>query len=332
MNLLGYLQKKFQQLNRSGDEVLLDCPECGDVGKYNLWFNTVKNKGYCYKCNCSFTPISLIRRLERCSLTVATSILHSYTDYYRVDPKDFKALLTKALTSYNAEQPDLPELPEAELPEGFVSADVECHPYILRRVGSVAEASFFGLGHCVTGFYANRAIIPVYINKRLVTFVARSMSKPCKLCGGSGCERCGKRFVPYLYPKGCKTGHVLFNYDNAKESDHIVLTEGAFDAMRVGPSGVAVLGSTLSSHQVSLLLATKATRLTLMFDPDKAGDKATTQSLGRLRDFYRRVSVVRLPDGKDPDDFSRDELWSRIDSAPAVGTLAYVKKRLAGLD
>lgn len=332
VDLLPYLNRRFPEAGRSGDEVLLDCPECGDTGKFNLWFNVVKNKGYCYKCHCNFTPITLIRRVENCSLSVATGILHSHTEFSHIGSKDFKAMLVKALSSASAE-PVAKELNCVDFPEGFVSSEVECHPYILERVLTVEEARFYGLGHCVAGYYANRAIVPVYVNGKMVTFVARLMSKKCKRCGGEGCKRCGGvKYVPYLYPKGCQTGQVLFNYDNAKDSDHIVLTEGAFDAMRVGPRGVAVLGSTLSSHQVALLLATKATRITLLFDPDKAGDAAAQQSLQRLKDFYRRVSIVRLPTGKDPDDFSREELWTRIDSAPAVGTLAYVKKRLAELD
>ena len=321
------------------DEWQLDCPECGDTGKFNLWFNVKKNKGTCYKCHYAFRPITLVQSLEDCSFQAAVKIVKELTSPSYFSVEGLKRRVREALDSAHEEVVQMEELPEMVLPEDFISAKSVINaqkwpPYLMQRIGSHSTVLRHGLGWCEDGYYKHRLIIPIRLDGRLVSFIARAMWKPCKHCKGDGCDVCNHtKYKAYLYPKGTKTGHLLFNYDAAKEYEHVVLVEGAFDAIRVGVRGMAVLGSNLSDTQLQLLLASRASEVTLIFDPDAAGARATESSLNKLRPFFRRLRVVKLPGGHDPDFFIREELWRIIRETPLEGTRnAFASRIKAVLD
>ncbi len=89
----------------------------------------------------------------------------------------------------------------------------------------------------------------------------------------------------------------------------MVLVEGFFDCMKVSEAAfpcVALMGSSLSEAQGELLRH-HFKNAYLMLDGDEAGQTATDECLVRLG---RRMWVwaVVLPDGKQPDQFSVEEL------------------------
>jgi DNA primase len=104
---------------------------------------------------------------------------------------------------------------------------------------------------------------------------------------------------------------VLYNIDIAKQYDTIIVTEGAFDAINVGPNAVAILGSMISQNQISKLLKTKAKKIIMMLDPD-AIDKAlmSCKKLEGLIPVY--LSVV---EAKDPGEASRAQIDEAIADA-----------------
>lgn len=317
-DMLGYLKAKYKSLSMSGDEVLLDCPVCNDKGSLNLWFNIVKNQGVCYKCGTGFSPTYLVRELEGCSLAVALKVIKDHTFAGAYSRTKVANKLRGVIDGSPASV--VTQLPEIELPEGFTRA-APVPAYLQKRM-SEEDAYVHEVGWCTSGMYRNRVIVPIVQRGRLVSFVARSMTPKCYRCHGEGCELCGRPYRPYLYPKGCKTGRMLFNFDNACRYSHIVLVEGVFDAIRVGHQGMAILGSSLSGHQLSMILSSRASRVTLMFDPDTAGRKAAKQSATLLRPFYSDIREVVLPPKKDPDDFPRPELWKIIREATQVSSVS----------
>lgn len=309
LDMLGYLTRTQKNLQKSGDEVLLDCPVCNDKGKNNLWFNVKKNKGLCYKCSTSFSPVFLIRQLEGCSQVEALRVVKDYTfatAYNRHKVADaLRSLMEDKQLAKNI------QLPEIQLPDGYRSVccalqESEPYPAYIKKRMSEDDALTYDIGWCTSGKFRGRVIVPIVQYGRLVSFVARYM---------------GKSDRPYLYPVGCKTGRMLFNFDSASRYKHIVLVEGVFDAIRVGPQGMAILGSSLSESQLGMILSSKASSITLMFDPDKAGTKATLQSAEKLRPYYSSIQAVALPKGKDPDDFSHAALWQIIQAAPSISSV-----------
>src|SRR3954470_21230805 len=117
----------------------------------------------------------------------------------------------------------------------------------------------------------------------------------------------------------------LYLIDRAKgqirKSGQAVIVEGYTDALMAHQAGfdnvVASLGTALTPGQVALLTR-YATKIALAYDVDAAGEKAGTFGAQALEGLIGQlaiaetgveldeVRVVRLPDGKDPDEVLRD--------------------------
>jgi len=69
-------------------------------------------------------------------------------------------------------------------------------------------------------------------------------------------------------------------------------------------NAVAPLGTALTSEQ-SRLLAQYTEKITVVFDPDEMGQKATLRALSLLEKTGKNVKVVNLGTSGDPDDFIR---------------------------
>ena len=125
----------------------------------------------------------------------------------------------------------------------------------------------------------------------------------------------------------------LYLIDRAKtairKTGQAVIVEGYTDALMAHQSGfenvVASLGTALTPQQVGLITR-YAKRIALAYDVDAAGEKAGTFGATALEEVIRQlasdesgvelddVRVVRLPEGRDPDEVMRDnpDEWREI--------------------
>ena len=111
-----------------------------------------------------------------------------------------------------------------------------------------------------------------------------------------------------LYDKG----RTLFNLHRARKSihelKHAVLMEGYFDAITAWQANVTNVvttsGTALGEHQVRLLKR-ETQELLLAFDRDDAGLNATQRAIELATKSGIYIKVVRVPQGKDPDDYLR---------------------------
>ena len=103
-------------------------------------------------------------------------------------------------------------------------------------------------------------------------------------------------------------GKLLYNLHVAKhamrKAERAILVEGYFDVLRLSLAGieevVAPLGTGLTSDQAQLL-ARHTPHVTLLYDSDDAGLRATFRAGDELLRQGVRVSVATLPVGEDPD-------------------------------
>lgn len=109
-----------------------------------------------------------------------------------------------------------------------------------------------------------------------------------------------------LYTKG----RHLYALNLAKQSKarHIIIVEGYMDVISLFQAGidcvVASLGTALTENQARLL-ARYTESVVIGFDADKAGQSAALRSLDILQKNNLKISVLQVPDGKDPDDYIR---------------------------
>ncbi|MGI6778645.1 MAG: DNA primase [Acetivibrionales bacterium] len=103
----------------------------------------------------------------------------------------------------------------------------------------------------------------------------------------------------------------LYGLNFAKNSDakELIIVEGYMDVISLQQSGitnaVATLGTALTESQGRLLMK-YSEEVIISYDTDKAGQAATTRGLDLLSSIGCNVKVLIIPDGKDPDEYIRN--------------------------
>ena len=149
-----------------------------------------------------------------------------------------------------------------------------------------------------------------------------------RILGKEGDGEDGRRGPKYLNSPATPLfdkSRTLYLIDRAKsairKAGQAVIVEGYTDALMAHQAGfdnvVASLGTALTPRQVALLTR-YAKRIALAYDVDAAGEKAGTFGATALEELIRQlaaddsgvelddVRVVRLPEGKDPDEVVRE--------------------------
>ena len=106
--------------------------------------------------------------------------------------------------------------------------------------------------------------------------------------------------------------NLLFGLDKSNreisKAGAAVVVEGYMDAISLFSAGiknvVATLGTAFTSEHVKLILK-YARKIIFCYDSDEAGQRATLKALPIVQAAGANVFVVKVPDGKDPDEFIR---------------------------
>jgi len=123
--------------------------------------------------------------------------------------------------------------------------------------------------------------------------------------------------VKYYRAPWCHASKAFFPFDYAsslvgKSSDYVVLVEGEVDALNLCQEGIpslSILGSTnWSTQKRDLLLHLGISSVFIMMDPDDAGKKAKRVLKRSLSPFFSSVLSIKLEEGTDPGDLSKEQL------------------------
>lgn len=126
-----------------------------------------------------------------------------------------------------------------------------------------------------------------------------------------------------------KKGELLYGLNLAREAmkseqggAELIVVEGYMDVIAMQQAGfsgaVATLGTALTAEHATLLARLGVSGLSLMFDRDEAGLKATLSGLDQVLGAKFRVRATSVPNGKDPAD------------AIMSGDIEAVRRALAG--
>lgn len=246
------IAKKLEILNRilgsckhTGHEYLFLCPFC-KTQKHKLSINLDKNVFKCWICNESGKNIQKI--------------------VFKFGSQEERILWPREQEFSLDEEEKVLEIPD--LPEEFVSLvgnyseeSIPYRNYLLNRRGlTEKDISFWRIGYCVRGNYADCVIIPSLSKKGTINyFVARHITGNLK-------------YKNPIYPKE----KVIFNELMLDFSRDIILTEGAFDAIKAGENSVPVLGSSLSENSnLFKKIIASGTSVYCAFDPDASAKQAS---------------------------------------------------------
>ncbi len=96
---------------------------------------------------------------------------------------------------------------------------------------------------------------------------------------------------------------------NNGELPYVIMVEGYMDTISLYQAGfknvVASMGTSLTLEQAKILKR-YTNKVVICFDGDSAGQKATLRSLSIFENEGFEITVMSLPDGKDPDEVIRD--------------------------
>jgi len=120
----------------------------------------------------------------------------------------------------------------------------------------------------------------------------------------------------YLYNKGFKRADVLFNIQNAKAYDSVIICEGSLDAVKIAQAGfknvVATLGAKVSPNQIRMIRK-YFDSVVVFSDNDDAGAEMRRAILEECRG--KEMFTVSIPDGlKDPGDMTEQQIKQAITS------------------
>lgn len=254
------------------------CCFCDDQN-YHLGINLAHKTINCFRCGTTGTIIKYLSE-ELKDFNKAITILGNAV------PRE---LQTFKQSKENAVHVKLPKRAKKEI--------TPYHAGYLQRRGFNYKVlnDKYNLHYCgPVGKWANRIIVPVIRNYKLITFTSIDISDDS--------------LMRYKHLKDEKSiisiKHYLFGLEYT-DGYSCCLVEGLFDQFRIGDGALATFGTTITSEQKQLLI--KFQKIVIAFDGDKAG-KIGGEKLANDLSAFTDVEILNLPENSDPDSLEREDI------------------------
>jgi|TARA_B100001964_G_scaffold61764_1_gene70127 5S rRNA maturation endonuclease (ribonuclease M5) len=205
------------------------------------------------------------------------------------------------LLSEEEEEEDFGEI-EEQLNNCKVSynTDTSVLDILLDRGFSMETLEYFEIGFSVP---KSRVVIPArdqFFN--LVGLIGRAVTK--------------EQIPRYLYSTGFPKRNILFNLNNAKIYDEVIIVEGSLDAMKIHQAGypnvVATLGAIITDNQMKLI-KNYFDYITVIPDNDDAGRAMKDAIMEGVRG--KETYLAECPEGfKDAADLNSEQINNIIEN------------------
>jgi len=323
-----HLDKNNVEYRETGTDqyVLNRCPFCnnvnykGNIHENRLYISSENGKFICYNCGQKGSLFRFLAKLDNISIKGAFDKYLS-NDYFEALPEVLQAVFLDDEKESEVEEPPLPELTMPSEFESLLPLNnkyKEAYEYMNSRdFCSKKIIKQFDLRYCrykkiqhsngkEVSLY-RRLIFPVYFEGRLVGYQGRDIA--------------GLSVMKYYLSEGFKKSKIIYNYDNVKDAESIVITEGIVDLFKcINNNPICLFGKTLSKEQLILLHKMKnLKRIIVALDPDtkiadKIGNIPYMDLVNILKNFWK-VYEIDIPQGKDPGDYSIEEMDEIIKNA-----------------
>jgi len=326
---IGDLISNYVTLKSRGGRMVGLCPFHNEkTGSFTVFQNT--NSYYCFGCGAGGSPITFVRQIENLDFFEAVKFLadragmqlptSGYDDGY--------AKFKKRILEINRET--------AKFFHSHLMSEggKKILNYFLSRKLTMATIKHFGLGaspdswdalikHLRSKGYKDEEMIQANVALRSKrgtlydNFRNRAMFPIIDLRGNvigfggralPGDDEKGRKYINTSDTPVFKKSQNLYALNFAKSScsNQIILAEGYMDVIALHQAGitnaVAALGTAFTDEHASLL-SRYTSEIVITFDADSAGQKATERALKIFSKSGLSTKVLRIPDGKDPDEF-----------------------------
>jgi len=320
----------YVSLKRRGRNLVGLCPFHGEkTPSFNLYPET--NSFYCFGCGAGGDVVTFIRKIENLSYIDAVKLLADRAGM-SMPEQSYNDVTAKQRMRILEANREAARLFHAYLYSQGGRAGLD---YYHSRGYTDATIRHFGLGYAPQSFdflrselrkkgfhdeelvlawlaarskngrgiydiFRNRVMIPIIdVRGNVIAFGGRVLddSKPKYLNSGDT-----------LVFK--KTNNLFaLNFAKQQKTDHLILCEGYMDVIALHQAGfqnaVAALGTSFTAEHARLL-SRYTDEVVLVFDADAAGQKGAQRAIGLLRDVGLRIRLITIPDGKDPDEFIKN--------------------------
>ncbi len=337
----------YVSLKRAGSNLKGLCPFHSEkTPSFTVYPND--NSFYCFGCGVGGDAITFIKKMEhldypdaieflakRAGITIPDNQV-AYQSGPRVDKKRLYAMNVDAAKYFHANL--FSQDPGAR----------EALAYFTDKRGlSLATIKHFGLGYasnsfdafskymCARGYtyeemvlgflcgkserghyydaFRNRVMFPIIdVAGNVIAFGGRVMddSKPkYKNSSDTPVFKKSRNLFALNFAKNCSGGS-------------IILCEGYMDVIALHAAGfsnaVATLGTAITAEQARVL-SRYAEKIIISYDADEAGQKAAARAIKLLGEVGLDVSILRIPDAKDPDEYIKKygkERFGKLLEAP----------------
>jgi hypothetical protein len=326
-----------ESLNPRSREWLLTCPDPRCRSERLRWRHEpgVKMAWICWGCRKTGDSVDLVMRMERVDQIAAVKYI--LDGYVGGDAPTALQLSAKADTS----RPQLMRLPVISLPQGFEWLTPNCTAphaaawdYLCRVRGIQPEDVVANkLGYCRTGRLARYVVFPCFMDGGLVYWQGRATWDPpsglkdAPLKAWKKATGYRKTLNPYSDDHGTTASEILYGYDEASVSPHVVAVEGPIDRVQVGPHAVGLFGKVASPTKVERLLRMRAQRYTIYLDRGEE-ELARAMELGAQLSTYAPTFIAVPPVGFDPGKLTRAQNAAVVARAEPYRTQGLTSKLL----
>ena len=232
-----------------------NCPYCDTkIDSFNMGFNPAGDYCTCWKCGGHRLDDALSKLLS-----IPKNKIDEVIEQYKGRMTLLNKLNGKRIGS--ASELKLPTDTFTPMERKYLTSR-NFNPKLLHNKYKV-------VGGGITGDWKYRIIIPLIINGKIISWTGRSILEKSKL-KELNIPRYKNLSIEesVINPKEC-----LFNLDHAKNKT-VVLTEGAFDVMRLGDDFICSFGTSLTQSQIKELKM-RYEKIFIMFDNEpEAQEKA----------------------------------------------------------
>ena len=300
----------FEGIVENDEYIRAKCKIHGGDNPTAFCWNKANNLWFCYTGDCGGGDVyTLVEKIEKCGFTDATIRV---AQILGLDIGDMEVVSEDQLRKKHLRwlEKELQKHKNggkiSNRPQSYVVSSTKYSyehetfkrfdPELLKEY----DAKFCNIYPTDTGLLYNKLVIPLYHRGDIVG---------CALRDTTG------KYMPkwYYVPKGLNISSILYNYDYIEQNEDItevILVEGIFDVWAYHKVGidnvVAIFGSSLSEEQAELLIRLSVD-VTLSFDNDTAGQKATAKAIKLLRNKVT-LKKIELSEGSDPADMTSEEL------------------------
>lgn len=266
----------------------IQCPFCNDPSNH-LGYNTDGDYFNCW--NCGQHPVKqVLKRLLNISYYEIDILLYDYSDYrILLDNLNKKSIVNKSALF------TLPGEEKLSRPCIKYLRKRKFNPWELQEKYKIRDGG-------IVGEWRYRLIIPVYFNKKPVTFQARSYSKQLNIKYKS----LGKN------KSLINIKNILYNLDNCT-GDNIAIMEGVFDVFRFGDNCCCCFGTVLTDYQIKFL--TNYKKIFFVYDPETEAQQRASNYAKKFAVLGKYVEVINIGKDGDPAELCEKEV-------------SYIKKEL----